>query len=316
MDQQLKNNIIVRQLIYLALFIIVIGASLTVIMEFSPQIGTKNEPTLKQNALYPLIAWTLIVFTMLTGLYIATRFFADHSWQKRDFYVSRDSITPMDFVMVLFIFLASSIIVTFATGKIMNESRATVALILAQPAIYIVILLVLFRRIRMRGYDPLFEVGLRTGRFARQLKIGVAAFLFLMPFMLIFEAIARVACSLFNEPVTQNPVIEIFRTEPVGWVKACLVFVPVISAPFFEEVFFRGVLYKLLRSYISAPLAIVISALLFASVHAGLYQGIKIFALGLILGYLVEKTGSIIPSIFLHFLINFTSMVALLMSSV
>ena len=315
MDQQLKNNIIVRQLIYLALFIIVIGASLTVIMEFSPQIGTKNEPTLKQNALYPLIAWTLNVFTMLTGLYIATRFFADHSWQKRDFYVSRDSITPMDFVMVLFIFLASSIIVTFATEKIMDESRATVALILAQPAIYIVILLLLFRRIRMRGYDPLFELGLRTGRFARQLKIGLGGFLFHWPVRIIFLAISLVACDLLNEPPAENPVIDMFRTESVGWVKACLILVPVISAPFFEEVFFRGVLYKVLRSYISAPLTIVFSALLFASVHTGLYQGINIFALGLILGYLVEKTGSIIPSIFLHFLINFTSMVALLMSS-
>jgi CAAX protease family protein len=311
-----KNIILVRQLIYLALLIIFVGASVVIIGKFSPQIGTKSGPPLKPDTLHQLIAVTLIVFTTLAGLYIASRFFADYSWQKKDFYVFRDSITLSDFLICFLVFLASSVIISFVTDKLMNESRAMAAAILFQPAVYIVMLLILFRSLRTRGFDPLFEIGLRSGRLARQLKIGLAAFLFHRPISVIFVAISLIACDLLNAPPAQNPIVDIIVSEPVGWVKVCLVMVPVISAPFFEEIFFRGVLFKVLRNYLSAPLTIVFTALLFAAVHAGLYQGINIFALGLVLGYLVEKTGSIIPSIILHFLINITAILALLMNLV
>ena len=313
MDQQSKNNIIIRQLIYAALLLIFIGASVVLIGKYSLQIGTEGRPSLKPNPLHQLIAVTLVVFATLAGLYVASRFFADYSWHKKDFYISRDSITLSDFITCFLIFVALSYVVSSVTGRMMNESRAMAASILFQPAIYIVMSLALFRSLRMRGFDPLFEIGLRTGRLARQVKIGLAAFLFHRPISIIFLAISLAVCALLNVKPDQNPIVDIVMSESVGWVKVCLVLVPVLSAPFFEEIFFRGVLYKVLRSYVNAPLTILLTALLFSSVHAGLYQGINIFALGLVLAYLVEKTGSIIPSIVLHFLINLTAMLALLL---
>lgn len=73
-----------------------------------------------------------------------------------------------------------------------------------------------------------------------------------------------------------------------------------IIAPFAEEVFFRGFLLTGLRKRLNAHLALIVSAAIFAVFHfdPGLY--IPIFALGLVLGWVYLRTGSIWPSIFVH----------------
>lgn len=78
----------------------------------------------------------------------------------------------------------------------------------------------------------------------------------------------------------------------------------VILTPIFEETIFRGLLFKGLRRKYSFWIAAVASSLLFAVAHMQWNVAIDTFALGLILCYLVEKSGSIVPSILLHALKN------------
>ena len=70
-----------------------------------------------------------------------------------------------------------------------------------------------------------------------------------------------------------------------------------------EELLFRGVILSGLRRYGTWP-AIVISSLLFALAHASIYRLLPTFCLGLMLGYIVVKTGSIYCSMLLHALNN------------
>jgi sodium transport system permease protein len=70
-----------------------------------------------------------------------------------------------------------------------------------------------------------------------------------------------------------------------------------------EELLFRGLILSGLRRYGQWP-AIVISALLFALAHASIYRLLPTFCLGLLLGYIVVKTGSLYCSILLHALNN------------
>ena len=70
-----------------------------------------------------------------------------------------------------------------------------------------------------------------------------------------------------------------------------------------EELFFRGVVLSGLRSLGKWP-AVTISALLFALAHASIYRLLPTLALGIMLGYLVWKTGSIVTSMILHALNN------------
>jgi len=78
-----------------------------------------------------------------------------------------------------------------------------------------------------------------------------------------------------------------------------------ILAPVFEEVVFRGVLYSTLRRQWNAPLAMLVSALIFALAHGyGTFGLVTIFWSGLLWAWAYEKTGSILPGMAAHALNN------------
>jgi membrane protease YdiL (CAAX protease family) len=77
-----------------------------------------------------------------------------------------------------------------------------------------------------------------------------------------------------------------------------------LLGPFAEEVFFRGFLLNGMLQRLKGPVALVLSAAVFAIFHIdpGLY--VPTFLLGLALGWVYLKTRSIWPSIFMHALHN------------
>jgi hypothetical protein len=86
-----------------------------------------------------------------------------------------------------------------------------------------------------------------------------------------------------------------------------------------EEFFFRRVLQGWLQTK-EPPLergaAVGLTAALFAVAHYG--QGLAwlpLFALGLVLGWIVRRTGSLVPAILLHAMFNAVSVVLLLVQT-
>ena len=78
----------------------------------------------------------------------------------------------------------------------------------------------------------------------------------------------------------------------------------VLFAPIAEEILFRGVILKYAEQAFPAYPAIFVSALLFGLYYGNLIQGTYAVAIGFLMGVLVMKTDSILPSMFLHFIIN------------
>lgn len=78
----------------------------------------------------------------------------------------------------------------------------------------------------------------------------------------------------------------------------------VILAPIGEELAFRGVTLRIGRKALPFWAANFFQAFLFGVFHMNIIQGPYAFVLGLILGYVCEKGGSIYYAIFLHFLFN------------
>lgn len=70
-----------------------------------------------------------------------------------------------------------------------------------------------------------------------------------------------------------------------------------------EELFFRGALQGLLRPCGSA-VAIFGPALLFSLLHLDAIQGLTALVCGVFLGWLAERSGSILPGMLLHFVNN------------
>jgi len=82
-------------------------------------------------------------------------------------------------------------------------------------------------------------------------------------------------------------------------------------APLAEELFFRGYLQTRLRKRWGRGIAIVISAIAFGVFHLDPIQSVFAAAMGLALGYVAERSGSIRPAIAGHV---FNNLVAVLIS--
>lgn len=79
----------------------------------------------------------------------------------------------------------------------------------------------------------------------------------------------------------------------------------VLLGPIAEELIFRGVTMRQAKRCFPFWAANLMQAVLFGIFHMNMIQGIYTFCLGLILGYICEKSGSIYNSILLHMLFNF-----------
>lgn len=78
-----------------------------------------------------------------------------------------------------------------------------------------------------------------------------------------------------------------------------------LFAPIFEEWLCRGmVLRGLLGDNVKPALAIVISALFFATIHLNPWQALPAFMLGCLFGYVYYKTGSLKLTMLMHFTNN------------
>ncbi len=77
-----------------------------------------------------------------------------------------------------------------------------------------------------------------------------------------------------------------------------------LLAPVLEEMLFRGVLLRAFLTRYARWAAIAYSALFFGAAHLNIYQFFLAFGLGLILGWLFERSRSLIPCIALHGAVN------------
>ena len=92
--------------------------------------------------------------------------------------------------------------------------------------------------------------------------------------------------------------------DNIGWFMLNLLIFALLPA-LFEELVFRGMVLKGLQSSVSSTKAIVLSALMFALMHGNLQQLPYTFILGLIIGWVVVRTGSTFSGFLVHFTNNF-----------
>ena len=86
----------------------------------------------------------------------------------------------------------------------------------------------------------------------------------------------------------------------------------VILAPVLEEILFRGIILKHLLKVVPPFWAILISALLFGLVHFNMWQAIAAVLIGMFMGYVYWRTGSLFTSILLHLVNNLLGFIMIL----
>lgn len=100
-------------------------------------------------------------------------------------------------------------------------------------------------------------------------------------------------------PDNMKETFSMIMENDLGYFTVC------IFAPVVEELVFRGAILRTLLGVSKQPLyAVLLSALLFSAVHLNPAQMPHAFLIGLLLGWIYYRTGSILPGILLHWINN------------
>jgi membrane protease YdiL (CAAX protease family) len=85
-----------------------------------------------------------------------------------------------------------------------------------------------------------------------------------------------------------------------------------VLAPIYEEMFFRGVLYRACRQRLGRPIALILSSVLFGILHTNAAGFLSLTLLGGVLAVAYEYTGDIRVPILAHGIFNLNTLVIVL----
>ena len=91
-----------------------------------------------------------------------------------------------------------------------------------------------------------------------------------------------------------------------GWAVVAICVMPGI----FEELAFRGVIFGALQRVLGSTEALLVSALMFAILHLSVPSMPHLFLMGVVLGWLRLRTGSLLPGMLTHFTHNLLVLLA------
>lgn len=83
-----------------------------------------------------------------------------------------------------------------------------------------------------------------------------------------------------------------------------------VLASIVEEMLFRGFLQGVLERSMEITKAVMITAVVFTLLHMWPWQLVQILILGVFLGVMTWKSGSIIPAVIVHFIVNSVSLLS------
>jgi membrane protease YdiL (CAAX protease family) len=164
-------------------------------------------------------------------------------------------------------------------------------------AVFIILFIKIRKGITISEYLGLHPVGKRTIFILLAVVVGL---------LLISTGFDRVV----KESQNTTFMVDVYKTSfwpPLLWIAT------VIFAPVFEEGFFRGFLFVGLKESFLGPIGtIILTALVFASLHAlqyDVYGVATVFVLGIVFGIVRYKTGSLWSTMLMHSIWNLIGMI-------
>jgi hypothetical protein len=110
--------------------------------------------------------------------------------------------------------------------------------------------------------------------------------------------------SLFGNSV-DNSKTEALKQQVNGFTVLIGIVSAGIISPVYEEIFYRGFVYRWLRTRTGAGWSIVISSLIFTAAHYPTFNAMPVnFISGVVFAWTYERTGSVIPAMIIHGVFN------------
>ncbi len=258
-----------------------------------------------------IIAGGMGAVILLVGTILSIFFMVFKLQRKEVFPELHKPIPPgwvvQDIVKVAIIIISLSYLIAiveqllFPCIFVFNESAMMIFNITVVDFIGISVCLWFVGRKYKQGLSSLgiFREGLGKGVW-----YGALGYVGFIPVFIGIMLIMHRIFSIFQYAPTHQPIFKFFFEAPFDSYLIYLFLFVGLLGPVMEEIFFRGFVYTALRSRFGIPRGILISAIIFAALHMNIGAFFPILALGILLSYIYEKTGTLISSITMHILHN------------
>lgn len=144
--------------------------------------------------------------------------------------------------------------------------------------------------------------------------LGIVAMFTIIPFLsmvtdwndsIVFpESMRAIEEQMRSLQARSEEIIKIFISQ--GTLFSSMLIIAALAA-ISEEILFRSVIQKsLIKLFKNAHIAIIVTAIFFSAVHGDFFGFFPRFILGIMLGYMFWMSGSIFPSMLMHFVNNAT----------
>ena len=144
------------------------------------------------------------------------------------------------------------------------------------------------------------RIGLSFQGLRQSLRQAIGGYVTAIPVLVGVLLATMAVIKLIGWEPEPQPVFELLYAEPRSSVVWYAMWLVMLLGPVAEEVVFRGVAYTMLKRRVGIGWAIVLSGVLFALLHVDPVGFVPIAVLGMLLAYLYEQTGSLVPSIAVH----------------
>lgn len=169
-----------------------------------------------------------------------------------------------------------------------------------------------FYIVRIKYHQSIAALGLSAVNLLDNIKQGIKRYLLILPLIMLAGYFISLISSYYGITPDMQDVVRWVLEEKSLFVLVCLIFFGIIIAPIIEEILFRGFLQSALKNSIGGRYAVVVSAFLFAAIHMDVFAFLQIFILGILLGYLYERSQTLAASVIVHILHNSLTLVFLL----
>lgn len=158
--------------------------------------------------------------------------------------------------------------------------------------------------------QSLESIGVTLKNWLKNVFYGIVGYLSIIPILFVTLMVTAVIISTFKLKPPVQPIVDMFIKEKNVPVLIYSTIFAGIFGPIMEEIFFRGFMYKALKKKIGVFWSILTTAFVFSLLHVHWVGLVPIMVLGILLAYLYEKTGSLVPSITVHIMHNMASVLA------
>jgi len=183
------------------------------------------------------------------------------------------------------------------SGSLLVSTGVAYLAFVAAPPLFMAVLLTT---------RPREGLGIRLPSLHALLLAALLAGLLLVPLAELTSTILGQFPALKELLSERQPLVEELLSfgakEGPAWWHFLLVLV--VMPAIWEEIAFRGFILSGLRRRLSPWSAVVLSSFLFAVYHMNVFQAVPSFVLGVVLGLLTVRSGSIFPGMLFHLLHN------------